>query len=101
MSANTHPPARRSRAVTDRQPRPMLDEAALERIADALYRYVAPSNSYAITPVTFLHLQHLDCPAGPGYWSISDSGPNRAFFCPWCGVQLEPPQAVGAADAAA
>ena len=79
-------------------PRPMLDDAALKQIADALYRYVAPSNGCAITAETLLHLQHLDCPAGPGYWSIGDGDPRRAYFCTWCGQQLEPPQPAGADD---
>lgn len=56
---------------------------------------------YTICMEMLFHFRHPECPSGPGWWSIADAPLDRAFFCPWCGVQLEPPQAVGAADAAA
>lgn len=62
--------------------------------------YAAPRR-YAATLEMLFHFRHPGCPAGSGWWSIGDAKLDRAYFCPWCGVQLEPPQAVGAADAAA
>lgn len=47
------------------------------------------------------HFRHPECPSGPGWWSIADAPLDRAYFCPWCGQQLEPPQSAGAADGAA
>ncbi|MFZ1493125.1 MAG: hypothetical protein WAU60_06890, partial [Candidatus Competibacter denitrificans] len=45
---------------------------------------------YIVTAETLQHFQHLDCPAGPGYWSIGDGDASRAYYCPYCGVRLAP-----------
>jgi hypothetical protein len=47
---------------------------------------------YIATAETLQHFQHLDCPAGPGYWSIGDGDASLAYYCPYCGALLAPPE---------
>ena len=37
-------------------------------------------------------LLHLRCPPCNGGWTIGNGQPDRAYFCPYCGKQLQPAQ---------
>lgn len=70
--------------------RPPLSDEEIQNIADALYHY-SPSARYTVSAETLQHFCHINCPEGPGYWSIGDGDPNRAYYCPYCGIRLELP----------
>ena len=53
---------------------------------------------YTVSLEMLFHFRHPECPSGPGWWSIADAPLDRAYFCPWCGQQLDPPKPAGAAD---
>jgi DNA-directed RNA polymerase subunit RPC12/RpoP len=53
---------------------------------------------YIVTAETLQHFQHLDCPAGPGYWSIGDGDASLAYYCPYCGARLAPPEVTPPAE---
>lgn len=53
---------------------------------------------YIVTAETLQHFQHLDCPAGPGYWSIGDGDASLAYYCPYCGALLAPPEVTPPAE---
>ena len=59
-----------------------------------------PASRYSVSLEMRFHFRHDGCRAGPGGWSLADANLGRAYFCPWCGQQLEPPKPAGADDSA-
>lgn len=47
---------------------------------------------YIATAENMLHFCHIGCPKPPIYWSVSDRSAGRAYYCPYCGVRLAPPE---------
>ena len=59
-----------------------------------------PASRFSVSLEMRFHFRHDGCRAGPGGWNLAEANLGRAYFCPWCGQQLEPPKPAGAEDRA-